>query len=410
MPPTARAEEARLAALVRAHDRWRGRDVFNLQPSENAVSPAARRLLSSDLAGRYTLPREAAADGEAVDNDYGGTRYADEIERLAVEAAQRVFRAAFASVRPLSGHIAALSALAPLLPRGSKILALPPAAGGYDGYGPGFVPAILGYDLRPLPAGGLAMPPDAAEVAAEIRREKPQAVVLGQSFFLFPYPLKAIAQEAHARDALVFYDGSHVLGLIAGGRFQAPLREGADVLYGSTHKSFPGPQGGLLVTDREDLFRQIDAALVWRVLDNAHWHRIASLGQTLLELERVGGAYAGATIGNAQALGAALDAEGFPVLAKDRGFTESHQLILERTILHERTGLTAAQLSRRWESQRLIADRAGRLGTAEVARLGLTPKDMPRMASYLARAGLRNEPVGADVLRWRRRFSRLRYA
>ncbi len=137
--------------------------------------------------------------------------------------------------------------------------------------------------------------------------------MLGQSFFLFPYPLREIAEAAHAVDALVFYDASHVLGLIAGGEFQDPLREGADVLFGSTHKSFPGPQGGLLVTDREDLFAQIDPALVWRVFDNAHWNRIAALAQTLLELERCGrGVRRTAVVANAQALGRALTDRGAP--------------------------------------------------------------------------------------------------
>ncbi|MGD0718528.1 MAG: hypothetical protein ABSA15_02985, partial [Thermoplasmata archaeon] len=105
--------ERTLARLVRAHDRWRGRSVFNLLPSENAVSPTARRYLASDLAGRYTLPIEADWHGEKIDNSYTGTRYTDAIEQLGNAAAARLFHGRFATVRPLSGHIAALSALVP---------------------------------------------------------------------------------------------------------------------------------------------------------------------------------------------------------------------------------------------------------------------------------------------------------
>jgi glycine/serine hydroxymethyltransferase len=212
-PPS---EEARLARLVRAHDRWRGREVFNLLASENAVSPAARKLLSSDLAGRYTLPVEADFHGETIDNSYTGTRYTDAIEALANAAAARVFRARCATTRPLSGHIAALSALAPLLPTGSRLLAIAPDEGGYDGYAPGFLPSLLGYTVRPLPADGPGNSVVEERAVETIRRERPNAIVLGQSFFLFPYPLRAIAEAAHAVDALVFYDASHVLGLIAG--------------------------------------------------------------------------------------------------------------------------------------------------------------------------------------------------
>ncbi|MGI0130209.1 MAG: serine hydroxymethyltransferase, partial [Thermoplasmata archaeon] len=234
-------EEARLLRLVRAHDRWRGREVFNLLASENALSPTARRYLGSDLAGRYTLPLDTDWHGERIDNSYTGTRYADRIERIGSEAASRLFHGRFATVRPLSGHIAALSALAPLLPPKSRILAIPPDHGGYDGYAPGYIPALLGYTVRPLPATLPGHRVDADAACEVIRAERPDAVVLGQSFFLFPYPLKEIADAAHSVGALVLYDGSHVLGLIAGGEFQDPLREGADLLYGSTHKSFPGP-------------------------------------------------------------------------------------------------------------------------------------------------------------------------
>ncbi|MGP8075871.1 MAG: serine hydroxymethyltransferase [Thermoplasmata archaeon] len=403
-------EERRLAALVRAHDRWRGREVFNLLPSENAVSPTARRYLSSDLSGRYTLPMHSEFDGETLDNSYAGTRYTDEIERLANAAAARVFRARFATTRPLSGHIAALSALVPLLAPKSRLLAIAPAEGGYDGYAPGYIPAVFGYTVRPLPATGPGHRVREEEAVDTIRRERPSAVILGQSFFLFPYPLRAIAEEAHAHDALVFYDASHVLGLIAGGGFQDPLREGADVMYGSTHKSFFGPQGGLLVTDREDLFSQLDPALVWRIFDNAHWNRIAALGQTLLEFERVGAEYARTVVANSKALGKALAGRELPMVAEAEGFTESHQLLIDRIELRRRHGLGSGAMARRLETQRLLLDLVGRVGTAELTRLGLKPGQMERMADLLVRGGLRSEKVGAEVLRWRREFRHLRFA
>jgi glycine hydroxymethyltransferase len=403
-------EERRLARLVRAHDRWRGREVFNLLASENAVSPTARRYLASDLAGRYTLPIKVTFDGEEIDNSYTGTRYTDQIETLGNESAARLFHGRFATTRPLSGHIAALSALAPLLPAKSRLLAISSDEGGYDGYGPGFIPAMLGYTVRPLPATGPGHSVLAEEAIATIRQERPNAVVLGQSFFLFPYPLREIAEAAHGVDALVFYDASHVLGLIAGGQFQDPLREGADILFGSTHKSFPGPQGGLLVTNREDLFAQLNPALVWRTFDNAHWNRIAGLTQTLLELERCGGEYAQTVVANAQALGRALAALQVPLLAEAEGFTRSHQIHLDRPTLRSRHGIGAGALARRLERQRLLIDLVGRIGTAEAARLGLTPADMPRLAELLVRGGLRKERVGTEVLAWRKTFRALRFA
>ncbi|HTP53533.1 MAG TPA: serine hydroxymethyltransferase [Thermoplasmata archaeon] len=410
MNATPAEEERRLGRLVRAHDRWRGRGVFNLLASENAVSPLARRYLGSDLAGRYTLPMTVPFDGETLDNSYAGTRYTDQIERLANDAAARLFRARHATTRPLSGHIAALSVVATVLPARSKLLAIPPESGGYDGYAPGFLPALLGHTVRPLPADGPGHRVDAGVATSTIRQERPNAVVLGQSFFLFPYPLRPIVEAAHEVGALVLYDASHVLGLVAGGEFQDPLGDGVDVVFGSTHKSFPGPQGGLIVTNRSDLFEQMDPALVWRTFDNAHWNRIAGLAQTLLELERCGAEYARTVVANSRALGRALADEGFPLVAEAEGFTASHQLHLDRPRLRERHGIGGGALARRLEKQRLLIDLVGRIGTAEASRLGLVPGDMPRLAALLARAGLRSERVGAEVLSWRKTFGALRFA
>jgi glycine hydroxymethyltransferase len=404
--PASRSREARLRNLVEKHERWRTQECLNLLASENLSSPTTQAYLSSDLGRRYTLPLDQTLHGEKVDNGYAGTRFTDEIEALAAESAARLLHGKFASVRPLSGHIAAMCVLAPLLPRGARYLAVTPEDGGYDGYAPAYLPQLLGHTSLPLPLHGPTHRAEAPELVALIRREKPHAVVLGQSFFLFPYPVKEIAEAAHAVGALVLYDASHVLGLVMGGEFQDPLGEGADVVYGSTHKSFFGPQGGLLATRREDLFRQIDSALTWRVLDNAHWNRIAALAQALLEMERVGKAYASRVVANSRALGAALDAEGVPVLGREDRYSASHQIFLDGATLKARHGMGPPALARRLEEENLIIDLVGRMGTAEVSRLGLTPKEMPRVAAWVRRAGLEGEAVGREVTAFRKRFRR----
>src|SRR5438445_10385326 len=84
-----------------------------------------------------------------------------------------------------------------------------------------------------------------------IEDEKPSLVVFGQSFFLFPHPVKELAEACNAAGSRVVYDGSHVLGLIAGGEFQRPLQEGAELLLGSTHKSLFGLEVGVIVLKKE---------------------------------------------------------------------------------------------------------------------------------------------------------------
>ncbi|MCI4317711.1 MAG: serine hydroxymethyltransferase, partial [Thermoplasmata archaeon] len=150
--------------------------------------------------------------------------------------------------------------------------------------------------------------------------------------------------------------------------------------------------------------------LTWRIFDNAHWNRIAALGQTLLEMERMGAEYARTVIDNARALATAVHALGVPAMAEELGFTSSHQVQLDARGILQHHQVSVSALARRWESQRLITDLVGRLGTAEVARLGLVPSDMPRIAELLLRAGLKRERVAGEVLAWRRQFKSLRFA
>ncbi len=399
-------EEERLRQLVLRHERWRARDALNLLPSENFASPRVLRYLGTDLARRYTLPLHESAHGEPVDNGYAGTRYSDEIEALASRKAAELLHGTHASVRPLSGHIAAMSVLAPLLPPGSTYMAIQPADGGYDGYAPGFLPAVLGHRVLPLPLQGPMHRLDPEEVVPLIRRDRPKAVVLGQSFFLLPYPLTPVVEAAHEVDALVLYDASHVLGLIMGGEFQRPLDEGVDVVFGSTHKSFFGPQGGLLATRRRDLFEQIDQALIWRIVDNTHLNRIAALAQALLEMEREGPAYARQVILNTRALARALDGEGFPMIGREEGYTRSHQAFFDGGALKARLGVGPAGLARRLERDDLLLDLVGRVGAAELTRLGFQEKEMSLVASLMTRSLHGDRTVRKEVHALRHRFRR----
>jgi glycine hydroxymethyltransferase len=257
--------------------------------------------------------------------------------------------------------------------------------------------------VLPLPLHGPTHRADPEEVANILRRDRPEAMVLGQSFVLFPYPLRPLVEAAHEVGALVLYDASHVLGLVMGGVFQAPLEDGVDVVFGSTHKSLFGPQGGLLATRREDLFRQIDDALIWRVLDNTHLNRIAGLAQALLEMERWGSEYAPQVVRNTQRLARALHERGFSMVGAEEGFTASHQAFFDAEELRARTGLGPAGLARRLENDGLILDLVGRVGAAEATRLGMKEPEMETLADLIQRSA-RGEPVIREVRTMRKRF------
>jgi len=140
----------RIEDLVRQHEEWRGRCI-NLIPSENATSPAVRAALASDLGNRYSYHVGAELHGQVIENAYRGTRWADAVEARAEALAKEAYGAAAATVRPISGHVAGLTAVAALVPHGGRVLALRADDGGYDGYHLPHLPDLLGYVADPLP-------------------------------------------------------------------------------------------------------------------------------------------------------------------------------------------------------------------------------------------------------------------
>ena len=131
------------------------------------------------------------------------------------------------------------------------------------------------------------MEPDIDAAASMIRKEEPTVALFGQSVFLFQTPLGELAEAAHEVGATVMYDAAHVMGLVAGGQFQDPLREGADVMTGSSHKTFPGPQGGFVLSDSEDekLHRRLNSGIFPGVCSSYHLHHVAGKTIALSEFE-----------------------------------------------------------------------------------------------------------------------------
>ena len=260
---------------------------------------------------------------------------------------------------------------------GGSILSVNPANGGYPGISDQGYPPFI--DVRNLyfPFDPERMNIDTDKARALIEDEKPSLVVFGQSFFLFPHPVKDLVDTCRSSGSQVAFDASHVMGLLAGGEFQNPLREGADLVVGSTHKSFFGPQGGIMfgtkTTEPTVKSRQFPG-----LVDNAHWNRVAALAWALDEFRRNGKKYATQVIANAKALARALHERGVPVKCADYGFTQSHQVILDLGI-QEKIDQFASNL----EEANIIADRGMRFGTSELTRRGMKLREMEKIAEMV---------------------------
>jgi glycine hydroxymethyltransferase len=388
---------------MRAQEKWRIEDSINLLPSENSASPQVRALLSSDFGNRYTLPINTEYAGEFMENAYRGTRITTDVEKRAEEICCEVFGSKHACVQPLSGHIAAMITIVSTTRRGDGLSAIPSDKGGYDGYGQAYIPDMLGLRASALPFDDGVWNLDADAAARQIRKQKPRLVILGASLILFPYDMAPVKEACADAGSVLVYDGSHVLGLIAGGEFQRPLEEGADLLYGSTHKSFFGPQGGIIATSSKDLDEAVRKNLTWRVVDNVHWNRVAALGQALLEMKRFGPQYAKQVVRNSRRLGRELKERGVPIMFEELGYSSSHQLLMDVKELKAIFGKGINDFSVMMEKSNLIIDSVGRLGTGEITRLGMKEKHLPELADLFVEAA-RGKDIRKKVKALRNQF------
>jgi len=385
-----------IISLIKRHEKWRGQNTLNIIPSENVMSPATRDLLSSDLGQRYSSP----------DRFYMGTRFLDEIQQHGEELARKVFGAETANLRPLSGHIADLAVLASFIKPKDLIMCVSTSNGGYPGIWKNGCPSFLHLRIAALPFLREKMNIDLQRAENLIEQKKPRVVIFGASFFLFPHPVRALAKVAHDVGAHVGYDGSHVLGLIAGKEFQDPLREGASMLFGSTHKSFFGPQGGIILADKEHgeiLKRRMFPAFV----DNAHWNRVAALALALAEMEEFGRDYASQVVRNAQALAKVLFDHGLPVKCPSLGFTKSHQVLLDYGGSEK-----SRKVAEKLEQANIITDCDVRLGVCELTRRGMKEREMLTVAELIKRVvrdGEKPQKVKAEVTRFVAGFQEVKY-
>ncbi len=364
--------------------------------SENIISPMVQKIIASDLHGRY-------AEGMPGKRYYQGCDDFDTIESIGIELARSVFNAPFANIQSTSGTVSNIAALKALAKPGDDITAVSTADGGHISHARMGAVGLRDLNLSTYPWNEERMEPDIDGACELIRSVEPKVALIGQSVFLFPTPLKEIADAAHEVGAKVMYDGAHVLGLIAGGVFQDPLREGADVITGSSHKTFPGPQGGFLLSSSEDpaFQKRLNNAVFPGVCSSYHLHHVAGKVIALAEFEEYGEAYAKDIVQNAKHFASALAAEGFDVLAESRGYTASHQVLTRHGGKDSGAGAKAARLledagiitnmNMLPGDTKALTPSGLRLGVQELTRVGMGPGEMEEVARLYARVLIHGE-------------------
>ncbi len=423
-----------ILSLIEKQDQWRGKETLNMIASENTQSPAVRQAECNDFMGRYAEGHPNTLTSR--NRYYEGTDFIDQIESMATKEFIELAQCKQADVRPISGNQANTAVALGILRGGDTVIANSIASGGHISHNP------IGVFGRRIQTRGQVLSPgrdnsislhfwpttedgyhiDVKKSIELIEKTLPQLVVFGKSLFLFPEPIAELSKVCRSKNIPVLFDAAHVLGLMLGGQFQDPFREGAHFIAASTHKTFPGPQRGVVLgnleTEQEMLWwGGIDRGIMPGSSSSHHLHTIPGLLIAIREMKAYGVAYASQTVSNAKALGQAFTDEKVDVEARDFGFTQSHQIALNVT----RYG-AAIDIAQQLAANNIIVNynmlpgdqdaknpSGLRIGVQELARFGMKEAEMGEVAT-LIKAVLEGKEVKGEVLKLRSRFQEIHYA
>ena len=409
---------------LQKHNKWFENSI-PLIASENVPSPAVREAIISDFGNRY-------AEGWPGERVYAGCTYIDEVEVQCMDLAKRLFNAEFADVRPISGVVANLAIYSAFSNPGDVMIAPSIPAGGHISHGKkehsGTAGLVHGLEIEFFAFDPEEMNIDVEKTKAKVQEldkqgKLPKIAMFGGSVFLFPHPVKELADFLKGYNIHINYDAAHVAGLIAGGQFQDPLREGVDTMTMSTHKTLFGPQGGLVLAFEKDA-DAIKKATFPGLTSSHHIHHMAGKAVTFAEALEFGKEYANQTIKNAKSLAAELDNLGFKVLGEKMGYTNSHQTVvnvldygdggkieadLEKANIIVNRQLIPGDL----KAKRNYMSPGGiRLGTSEITRLGMKESEMQQIASLVKQVIIdKKDPkeITSQVIDFRKNYQKTEY-
>jgi glycine hydroxymethyltransferase len=406
------------------HNKWFENSI-PLIASENVPSPAVREAIISDFGNRY-------AEGWPGERVYAGCTYIDEVEIQCMDLAKKLFKAEFADVRPISGVVANLAVYSAFSNPGDVMIAPSIPAGGHISHGKkehfGTAGFVHGLEIEFFAFDSDEMNLDVDKTKAKVEDlEKqgrlPKIAMFGGSVFLFPHPVKELSDFLKSYNVHINYDAAHVAGLIAGGEFQDPLREGVDTMTMSTHKTLFGPQGGLILSFEKNA-DVIKKATFPGLTSSHHIHHMAAKAITFAEVLEFGKDYASQTIKNAKALAVALNDFGFKVLGEKKGFTQSHQVVvnmldygdggkieadLEKANIIVNRQLIPGDL----KAKRNYMQPGGiRLGSSEITRLGMKESEMQQIASFIKQVVIDKKDangIANEVIEFRKNYQKTEF-
>jgi len=443
--PDAPARAAELLDKAIANTRWRQRDCINLIPSEMSLSPAVKLLSVMDPVGRYAEHKQVKALDDAEVFYYQGTEFIYEVEERLKQELRDFLGCPSIEPRLISGQMAnttVFSALVDYLNRADRkseprrirqVMNNHIIKGGHLSAQPmGALKDYVARDPRTEKAAVVNFPvladcPYRMDVAATkklVAEYRPELVILGKSMVLHPEPvaeLRAFIDELDL-ECLLMYDMAHVLGLV-GPHFQQPFAEGADVVTGSTHKTFFGTQRGVIGSrfaaddTRFPFWEAVERRAFPGAVSNHHLGTLLGLLMAAYEMNAFKDDYQPKVIENAKAFARALADFGLSVSGDPAvSFTETHQVLLE--VGYGR----GPEVAQRLEDNHIIVnyqaspDEEGftasgslRMGVSEMTRFGMEPADFGELAQLIRDVVVDRATVKPKVAELRGHFREMRY-
>jgi len=368
----------------------RERDGLELIPSENYVSRAVREANASIFTNKYS-------EGYPGARYYGGQEFTDQVERVAIERAKKLFNAGFANVQTLGGANANIAMYMALLEPGDTVLGMDLSHGGHLTHGHPVTYlakmfTFVRYKMKDVETGEIDYD-DMRKVALET---KPKIILAG--FSAYPRELDYAQFVAIAREvgALAVMDIAHIAGLIAGKALKNPFDYGFDILTSTTHKTLRGPRGGLiLVRNNAELARRIDKAVFPGLQGGPHMNSIAAKAVAFGEALHPSFAdYAQQVLKNAKAMEQVFASAGVRLIA---GGTSNHLLLAdvqgslglsggEAEALLDRVGITLNKNVIADDARKPMDPSGIRFGTPAITTRGFKERESARVAELMLEA------------------------
>lgn len=309
--------DAEVAAAMQ-QELARQRRNLELIASENIVSPAVMAAMGSALTNKY-------AEGLPHKRYYGGCKYVDVVEEIAIDRAKKLFGAQYANVQPHSGAQANTAVYFALLQPGDTVLGMSLAHGGHLTHGS---PVNISGKYFHFVSYGLGDDEviDYDKVAALAKEHKPKLIVAGASAYPRIIDFPKLSEIAKSVGAYLMVDMAHIAGLVASGMHPSPVPY-ADVTTTTTHKTLRGPRGGLILCNDEEIAKKINKAVFPGTQGGPLMHVIAAKAVCFGEaMKPEFKEYGKRIVENAQALAKGLVERGFHLVS---GGTDNHLMLVD---------------------------------------------------------------------------------